>query len=556
MQIEFIKMPGAVTETKSTPWTVAEQFVEERIKLKQSNSRIALALRNAKIHRPSLYLSAKKSFDKALERSTINAEGRNSISTVPTKKACRFTNCKQERSGLGLRENNLSRKFASQSCASAKRVQSCARAAVAKLDATKLHCSCETTSDAKPENSLGTETNCAKSDNQLEKTVALNTVNVKPWENDVVKSTPEPIRSQDAEREKRMDRNIARLMSLLQESNEQRQNEFEKHRNETQSGQENGDTTEHGNQRLLKPGRIVYSYDTMPRVDNLNNNCLSGVLMVSSKMPSNPCCFHQLPPVGKVHLNVKLSSNLDRNVSSYRLPALKRDCNLCSECRRTTEQVSRQQGNRMESEVESEHLKRLKKRLKLKERALLEKELTNADKRCPALIPQYSNVSSSETDLEHQSSGKLGESFSLSKLYLSHHSTTVGDHEKAGKTRTKIADSQKNSEMCSSATRQPCYKLTKMERTSSTNSCSSANKKSAKLLRSKEAAFSAKKGDRYEGTLVSVDHPRTLLTPLRGFTAQWNEFPEIPMLWRENTEVQEEKFVKEDSEEGQKQTRT
>ena len=41
-------MPGAIAETKSTPWTVAEQFVEERIKLKQGNSRVALALRNAK----------------------------------------------------------------------------------------------------------------------------------------------------------------------------------------------------------------------------------------------------------------------------------------------------------------------------------------------------------------------------------------------------------------------------------------------------------------------------------------------------------------------------
>lgn len=53
---------------------------------------------------------------------------------------------------------------------------------------------------------------------------------------------------------------------------------------------------------------------------------------------------------------------------------------------------------------------------------------------------------------------------------------------------------------------------------------------------------------------MSVDHPRILLTPFRGFTPQWNEFPESPMLWGENTEVQEQKFVKEDSEEGQKET--
>lgn len=78
-----IRMPGAITETKSTPWTVAEQFVEERIKLKQGNSRVALALRNAKIHRPSLYLSAKKSFDRALGRDEIN---RTADKKVPKKK--------------------------------------------------------------------------------------------------------------------------------------------------------------------------------------------------------------------------------------------------------------------------------------------------------------------------------------------------------------------------------------------------------------------------------------------------------------------------------------
>ena len=209
----------------------------------------------------------------------------------------------------------------------------------------------------------------------------------------------------------------------------------------------------------------------------------------------------------------------------------------------------------MPSEEESEHLKRLKKRLKLKERALLEKEqiVSNANKRAPASRPQHGNVWSSEENLEHQSSGKLDESFTL--LYLSHHSTTVGDHERARKTRTKVADSQKNSEMCSSATRQPCYKLAKLERTSNKNSYSSANKKSAKPSKSKEAASSARKSDRSKGSLSSVDHPRIFLTPLRGFTPQWNESPDwSPMLWRENTEVQGEKLFKEDSEEGQKES--
>ena len=156
----------------------------------------------------------------------------------------------------------------------------------------------------------------------------------------MVKSTSmvEPTRSQDAERERRIDKNIARLMSLIQESNERRHNEFGKHGNETQACQEDGDTTQYDSKISLKPGRIVYSDDTMSHVDNLNNSCLSGVLMISS----NPWCFHKLPPVAKVPVNMKPSTNLDRKGSSYRLPTLKRDCNLFSECRRTIEQVSRQ----------------------------------------------------------------------------------------------------------------------------------------------------------------------------------------------------------------------
>ena len=138
---------------------------------------------------------------------------------------------------------------------SARRVQNCEYSTVAKLDATKLHCSCQTKSDVKSENSPRAE---AKIDNQFEKTVALSTVNVKPWENDVVKSTSmvEPTRSQDAERERRIDKNIARLMSLIQESNERRHNEFGKHGNETQACQEDGDTTQYDSKHKTRKDSV------------------------------------------------------------------------------------------------------------------------------------------------------------------------------------------------------------------------------------------------------------------------------------------------------------
>ena len=102
-------MPGTVTEAKLTPWTVAEQLVEERIKLKQStSSRIALALRNAKIHRPALYLSAKKSFDEAIERTAINNPGKNGSKTKTN-----IAKCKQKH--FSEIEKNSSR-IAYQSC--------------------------------------------------------------------------------------------------------------------------------------------------------------------------------------------------------------------------------------------------------------------------------------------------------------------------------------------------------------------------------------------------------------------------------------------------------
>ena len=536
-------MPGTVTEAKSTPWIVAEQFVEERMKLKQSNSRIALALRNAKIHRPSLYMSAKKSFNRALGRAAISTVGGNSTKAVSTKKAA-LTEWKKQhvsKTGKGTPRN------ASQSCTS----DSVCKAIAAKLDSSNLGCSCQIASDIKSENPTG-KTDGTKS--ATGKTVALKTVNVKPWENDFVKPTSvaEPLHS-DVERERMIDRNIARLMTLLQECNERRHNDIGYYLSGRQNGdgtrsyQNDGDTMQTANQKLLKPGRIVYPDSSSPSVSNpLDNSYLSGVLTISSKIPSSPWCFHQLPPLDKVY---KTSSIVERNFASYRLPAMKKDCNVCSDCRRTIEQISKQNNKDIPGEMESEHLKRLKYRLKLKERAFLEKELSHDSKKAPALRPQHGSLSSSEIEREHfQSSDKLGDRFSLPKLYLSHHSTILVNHKKERKPKKKIIDALRTMEKSSSVRKQPCYKLAKMDQMNSTNEKSTVNKKSLPLHSKTKEVGSAQKNERSQGFVARVDHPRVLMTPLRGFTPHWNEFPESPMMWRENTEVKEEETTKDSGE--------
>ena len=296
-------MPGAIAETKSTPRTVAEQFVEERIKLKQDNSRVALALRNAKIHRPSLYLSAKKSFERALERDEINRNADNNVS----KKKANFLDYKKQRSPQTERKSRRN----TPSCRSGTVTKSSgSRLESAKLPNASFSVS-EETPDAISENPLGKSVHTSKTD-RSDNAVTLKTVNVKPWENDFVKtpSIAEPI-SGDIERGKRMDRNISRLIELLHECNERRNDDIKHY---SAAMQQN-------NQKLLKPERIIYPDATFPRSDNLDDGFLSGVLRISSKTQPNPWCFHRLPPVLQQTMNNSFSS-LNRNALTYRLPAL------------------------------------------------------------------------------------------------------------------------------------------------------------------------------------------------------------------------------------------
>ena len=442
-QTYLIRMPGTVTEAKSTPWTVAEQFVQERIRLKQSNSRIALALRNAKIHRPALYMSAKKSFERALERAEINTVNGNPSKKV-SKTKTNIADCKQKR--FPQNEKNSSR-IAQQSCLS----DSVGKALSSRNDSTKLTNSCQMALDtAKSENPLGKSCNVARVD-KSDNTIALKTVNVRPWENDVIKSASVGPVQGDAERERRIDRNISRLMELLQECNEHRHNDIRSYSsgrqygNGKQSCQDDSDAVEDANQKLIKPE------GAFPRSEGVDDGCLSGVLMASSKMPPNPWCFHQLPPIDKV-----VQQGMKRTFSSYRLPALRKDCHVCSECRRqTVEKTSRDH----DIQMESGQLQRLTRSLELKERAYLEKEPSIIYEKAPASKLVQGDMYSS--DLEHQTGAKL---------YLSHHSTNVDNHQKARKTKTNdFVSSIRTSDMCSSGKKQPCYKLANMEQMNSTN---------------------------------------------------------------------------------------
>ncbi|XP_078354392.1 uncharacterized protein LOC144638997 [Oculina patagonica] len=523
-------MPGAVTEPKSTPWKVTAKIVEERIKLKQNNSRIALALHNAKIHRPGLYLSAKTTFNRGsgFGSTQQNTTGRNqnSIKAIPTKRVNNEVNCKQELWSQTERDISKTR---SQTCSS-----DVSGKTVSKLDSKKLRCSCQIAMDANSYNrsqNLSENSESRARHEKSDKIVALKTVNVKPWENDGIKTAkntePHPsIHDGD----KSVKRNLSRLVSLLQECNDMKNCPSAKTQNShrTLSCQDDDGTVQHPSQKLLKPGRIVYSHSSDSHEGQLEDNCLSGILLVSSKMPANPWSFQQLPSIHRVQKHVKTPDSPVCPVFERgpRLCEMKPVCNLCTDCRKTFQNVSTVYG----PDLESENLTRLKYKLKVRERKLLKTEKI-VDKPLYKVRFDSERTSSNELVRDDQSKSKLGETFTLPKLYLSHHSSATANHQKPRKMKTKMIDSTTTSETCSSVAKQCCYKLAKMmERLNSSNSPRD------KLI--KKSAKKSKTLQESSTTLLSqADHLRNLMTPLRGFTPHCSELPESPMLWRENTEV-------------------
>lgn len=524
-------MPGAVTEPKTSPWKVTAQNVEERIKFKHNRSRIALALRSAKIHRPGLYLSANTTFncsnssESAAQLNTTLCN-RNSIKTKPSKRANRV-NCKQT-------DDSKNRSETCSSDASGR--------TVSKLDSRKLRCSRQIATDANEGKKSGNPSeqsgNLAKS-KRSEKTVTLKTVNVKPWTNDGVKTArivKPHLAIDDGDKSTR--RNLSRLVSLQQECNDTKgcsSSGRQRTAHRTLSCQADDGTVQHASQDLLKPGRIVCSHAGVPHDGHMDENCLSGILLVTSKIPANPCSFQHLPLTEKVP-RIKTKSDFLAFERGPRLCAMKTACHLCEECRKTFQNVSRVHG----PDVESEYLTRLKYKLKLKERELLKME-SNFDK---TLHKGSEKTCSNELAGDEPSKCKLGEKFTLPKLYLTHHSTAISDNQKTRKTGTKMTDSHMTgSEECSNARKQFCYKRAKVERLDSKNSPRDKLTKNSAKISKVQGSFSA--------LLSQTEHLRMPTTPLRGFTPLRSELTESPMLWREaESEVegieQETEMAKED----------
>lgn len=491
-------MPGAVTEPKTSPWKVTAQNVEERRKFKHNNSRIALPLSNAKIHRPGLYLPTNRTSNcSAGSESTAQLNttlcDQNSSKTKSSKRADGIK-CK----GPGDSKNRSETLFSDAS----GRI-------VSKLDSTTLRCSCKIAMDA---------TECKKSGNPSEEaggnvaqTVKLKTVNVNPWRKDGVKAYTarivEPHLSIN-DGDKSPKRNLTRLVSLLQECSDVKNCSSagrEGTANRTSSCQADDGKPQLTSQKLLKPGKIFCSHGGVSQDCHMGENCLSGILLVTSKIPSKPWPFRQLPPIEKVPSN-KVKSDFSMFERGPRSSTMKKVCHLCEECRNTFRNVS----SRVHGpDMESENLTRLKCKLKLKERELLNME---------GNFGKTLSSNSNELARDEPTKCKLGEKFTLPKLYLMHHSTATTYHQKARKMRTKMTDSIISaSEEYSNATKQRYYKLAKVERL---DSASSPRDKLAK---------NSTKMPKVQGPFSAVLMPTA---PLRGFTPLCST--ESPMLWREN----------------------
>jgi len=347
-------------------------------------------------------------------------------------------------------------------------------------------------------------TECKISGNPLEeaggnlaKTMKLKTVNLNPWANDGLKTA----------------RNVTRLVSLLQECSDEKNCSSEGREgtaNRTPSCQADDGTPQLTSQKLLKPGTIVCSHGGVSRDCQMGENCLSGILLVTSKIPSNPWSFGQLPRIGKLPPN-KVKSDFSVFERGPRLSKMKKCCHLCKECRKTFQNVSSHG-----PDMESKNLIRLKYRLKLKEGEMLNMESDFGK-------TVHSNYN--ELARDEPTKYKLREKFTLPKLYLMHHSTAIADHQKARKTRTKMTDSimpASEKRSIANATKQRCYKLPKVQRLDSSSSPQGKlAKKSAKI-------------PKVQGSFSAALLPTT---PLRGFTPVG--LTESPMLWRENeSEVQ------------------
>lgn len=459
----------------------------------RSKSRMVLAIGNATIHRPVLHpCRMKKSFARALEHSTINTVNR--AFTTPTRRAYGFMGFKKSYD-LGDKERHIST-IVFPDCVSES--TDCLEGSDSKRpDSTKSqrHYSYATTSGTKHENPP--KRNAENSEN-LDKHMKPKIVNLRPWENDKLKSSKRTVfRSQDTERE----RNIAYLMSWLIECIAKQQEDDLR----TQSGQNNNEC---GDQDLRTDEAILSSAGAMRCVNSADRNWLSGVLLISSNIASNSQNLVQfLPKIMQRSLHLKNGPIAEGKLSGHTLPLLKKDNKIClKNHRRTNHKPSKQH---RENEEDSDQLVRLKNRLH--ERDLLEKELGNKYK----VLSHTNEQTSTESEKPNI---RDSEQSSLPKLYLFHHSFATGNRSK--RKDKKCFDNRRTSGTCSWAKRVEQNKE-KYHYPKKSNEC----KRSVICRTPKESTLSAVNYEFSQRRKEDQDYPsRIVFSPLRGFTRQLSEF--------------------------------
>ena len=515
----MLRMPSAATEPKSTSWKVTAQVAEEMIKLKKGDPRVALALHNAKIHRPALYISSKASLTSSVDDTTkmaVPGHNQNSQTKTVRSKKVNKIDCKGEMSSEAKRtrrSGNKSQEF------SRKQISS---PSGSKFDLNSYQLEKNT---ATVYNEWEPDLSLEKSENQSSKLVTLSTVNVQPWENDSVQTAndnrqPSGLKGFMDKQVRRAE--ISRLVSLQQDSNVRRLHE------QIKTCADDDCTVQHTNKKIHRPGRKTCSFAL--REGELDIRRLSEILLVSSKMPWNPCSPCRLPHVKKKY-NTNGIKRMDFPVFERGpvMSLMKTDCHLCTECRKKSQNLPRVYGH----DNESENLTRLKYRLKLKERQLLEKK-DGFDKPSGQSVKQDNSQKSSSLGQKEDLSASQLEELVLPKLYLSHHSTATAVCEqklRTPRTLSKITDTTLSFEERSN---QRYHKVVKIERIS-------AQEQPLKIL-TKKGSSSTKLCD-FSGALPPLTSDlRVLASPLRGFTPQYcSDLAKSPILWRENSELKKAK---------------
>ena len=303
---------------------------KEKRFLNRSESRMVLTVGKATIHLPVLHpCPMKKSFARALEHSTINTVNR--TFAAPARRASSFMGFKKSYN-LPEKEKHLPT-IVFQDCVSESTDCIAEGSDSKRPDSTNSHFY-TMTSGTKHEN-LPRRT--VETSENLDKHIRPKIVNLRPWENDKLKSSKKTtvFDTQDTERE----RNIACLMNWLIEYNAKQQ---EADGLRTQSGQ---NKNECGDQELRTEQAILSCAGATRCVNDADRNWLTGVLLISSNIAPNSKNFVQfLPKMMRPSLHLKNGLIVEGKFSGHTLPVLKKDNKMClKNHRRTNHKTLKQQ---------------------------------------------------------------------------------------------------------------------------------------------------------------------------------------------------------------------